>query len=125
MLAEVWSFAEVTWGIVSFFLFVMAGVLFVGAFRDLFFKRHDLSGWAKSAWLLLLILLPFLGSLIYLVFRPLLTQQDELAEAALNRSAPYSVSYSAAEEITKLGEMRSRGEITDAEFEKRRRAALR
>jgi Phospholipase_D-nuclease N-terminal len=34
------------------------------------FRRDDLSGVAKAAWMIVVILTPFLGSLIYLVFRP-------------------------------------------------------
>ena len=31
------------------------------------FRRHDTSGWAKAAWLVFVICLPFLGVLVYLI----------------------------------------------------------
>jgi Phospholipase_D-nuclease N-terminal len=52
-------------------LFVFIPLIFAWAFVlvDMFMRR-DLSGWAKAGWLLLVLVLPLLGALIYLVARP-------------------------------------------------------
>jgi hypothetical protein len=41
------------------------------------FRRHDHSGWAKAGWALLILIVPLLGTLIYLIARP----ADALAPA--------------------------------------------
>jgi type VI protein secretion system component VasK len=91
----------------------------------LIFRRRDLSGWAKAAWLAFVILVPLLGVLAYLVARG-----GHLAEDQVNEyNAPQDEAYRAyardeargrhrADELTKLADLRDRGVITDAEFEK-------
>ena len=44
--------------------------LYVVALYDLFSKRHDLSGSAKAAWAIILLIVPFIGLLVYMMFRP-------------------------------------------------------
>ncbi len=52
-------------------LLVFIPLLLIWAFALVdIFRRHDLAGWAKALWMLCVILLPFVGTLIYLVFRP-------------------------------------------------------
>lgn len=43
------------------------------------FSRHDISGWAKAGWTVFVIILPFVGVLIYLI-----TQGQEMAERRAN-----------------------------------------
>lgn len=52
-------------------LFVFIPLVFAWAFVlvDMFVRR-DLSGWGKAGWLLVIIVLPLLGALIYLIARP-------------------------------------------------------
>ena len=38
--------------------------------------RRDLSGWAKAGWIVLIVVLPFLGTLIYLIATPRMTAED-------------------------------------------------
>ena len=91
----------------------------------LIFRRTDLSGWAKAAWLVLVIFVPLIGVLAYLVARG-----GHLAEDQVNNfNAPQDEAYRAyardeargshsADELTKLADLRDRGVITDAEFQK-------
>jgi hypothetical protein len=51
---------------VAFFFLFLAVWMF---FADIF-SRHDLSGWGKAAWTLLIFIVPLLGILIYLIARP-------------------------------------------------------
>ena len=57
-----------------FFVYVPIVILWVSVVIDVF-SRHDLSGWAKVGWLVFVLVLPLIGSLIYLGVRP--TQADE------------------------------------------------
>jgi hypothetical protein len=62
---------------VLLWFFVMASIFFavIYAFIDNF-RRHDHSGWAKAVWALVILILPLIGTLIYLIARP--TFADEV-----------------------------------------------
>ena len=51
-----------------FFLWVMWLMLLFWIITDIF-RSHDLSGWAKAGWLVLVLILPFIGILVYMVVR--------------------------------------------------------
>ncbi|HEY5249177.1 MAG TPA: PLDc N-terminal domain-containing protein [Dermatophilaceae bacterium] len=57
------------WTIVILSFWVMVVFTVIWAFIDNF-RRHDHSGWAKAGWMLVIILLPLLGTCIYLIARP-------------------------------------------------------
>jgi hypothetical protein len=63
------GFLHFLWTMAVVFVFVMFLVLFVAVVVDVF-RRHDISGWAKSGWLILVFVLPLIGVLIYLGVRP-------------------------------------------------------
>ena len=67
VIAEV-GFAELFWTMLWFFFLFMFIWLFVALVSDLF-RDHELSGVAKAIWIVVLVLFPFLGSLIYLIVR--------------------------------------------------------
>jgi hypothetical protein len=77
----------------TFFLFILAAIawVFIVIVRDLF-RNRELSGWAKAGWLVGLILVPFLGSLAYIIVRGLWvdrlvgTAEDAPARAQLTRT---------------------------------------
>ena len=66
------TFWDVIWAtFIVFFVFMQLIMLWVYALSDLF-MRHDISGWEKVLWLLLIIFIPILGPILYLLVR---TQQ--------------------------------------------------
>jgi hypothetical protein len=69
VLAYEWGFGEVLWTILVVFFTILAIWLFFAVVVDIFW-RIDLGGWAKAGWLLVLLILPLLGALIYLISRP-------------------------------------------------------
>jgi Phospholipase_D-nuclease N-terminal len=77
----------------TFFLFILAALVwvFIVVVRDLFHNR-ELSGWAKAGWLVALILVPLLGSIVYIIVRGLWTgavvgaAEDAGARAQLTRT---------------------------------------
>ena len=91
----------------------------------LIFRRRDLSGWAKAAWVIFVIFLPLLGVLAYLISRGghladeqvsmYNAPQDEAARAYGRHEAQGRQS---ADELAKLADLRDRGVITDEEFQK-------
>ena len=69
------TFWDVFWYMAIFFLWIMFFWIFISIVADIF-RRDDMSGWAKAGWLLLIIVLPLLGILIYVISRPKLTELD-------------------------------------------------
>ena len=102
------------------FMFVLWIWLLISVFSDLF-RRHDISGGAKVIWVIFLIILPYLG-----VFAYLLTQGGGMAERNQAQATKAReemrniVGFSAADEIRKLDELKAKGSITDAEYQKLR-----
>ena len=60
-----YPFLDVLWTMILFFCWVAWIWLLIVIISDVF--RRDLSGWAKAAWIFFLIVLPFLGALIYVI----------------------------------------------------------
>jgi hypothetical protein len=61
------SFGDVVVLITVFFVFLMFLFLLFIVFADLF-SRHDISGWDKAVWVVLVLIVPFIGIVAYLVF---------------------------------------------------------
>jgi len=62
------GFWHFLWEMLVIFVFLIFLIIFFQVVLDLF-RSHDLSGWAKAGWLILLIVLPLIGVLIYLIVR--------------------------------------------------------
>src|SRR5262249_12466353 len=60
MLASEFGTGQVFWSMLWFFLFFIWIWILIMVFADLF-RSHDLSGWAKAAWVIFVIILPYLG----------------------------------------------------------------
>ena len=101
----------------------------IAIFADMF-SRHDLSGWAKAAWAVLVIVLPFLGVLIYLIangqgMAERKQQQSQAARAELDDYVKsVAVPGGAATEIEKAKQLLDSGAITQAEFDAIKAKAL-
>jgi hypothetical protein len=91
----------------------------------LIFRRRDLSGWAKAAWLVFVIFVPLLGVLAYLVARGGHLADEQVSDPSTPQNEAYRA-YSrneaqgrhSADELTKLADLRDHGVITDEEFQK-------
>ena len=66
MLAADYPFLDILWTMFIFFLWIAWLLILFRIFGDIF-RRNDISGWGKAAWVIFVIILPFLGTLIYLV----------------------------------------------------------
>ena len=69
LLSSGYPFWDAFWTIAVFFAFVIWIYLVITTLIDLF-SRHDLSGWAKLAWVVFICLIPLVGVLGYIVVRP-------------------------------------------------------
>src|SRR3954454_12650989 len=66
VIAADYPFLDILWTMILFFAWVAWIWIAITVLSDVY-RRHDLSGWAKAAWTVLIILVPFLGVLIYLI----------------------------------------------------------
>ena len=130
VLADDFGAGQVFVDLLMFVLFVIWIWLLIVVFSDLF-RSHDLSGWAKAAWVIGIIVLPYLGVLLYLIVRGSKmaqhAQQAALAQDAAARTyiqQAAGTSGSAADEIQRLADLKSQGVISDAEFEAGKAKAL-
>lgn len=64
-----WTFSAFWSWFWFFFVYIPALMLWIWVFVDIF-RRPDISGLAKAGWVILVIVLPIIGSLIYLAARP-------------------------------------------------------
>jgi uncharacterized membrane protein len=114
-----WSFGDVLWAMFVFYFWFLFIWMFIRVFSDIF-RRNDLSGGAKFGWIFLIVILPFLGILIYMITRPKMTEQDRQMVEQQRRAEGYS----SADEIAKLSKLRDEGTITAEEYEQLKAKSL-
>jgi hypothetical protein len=120
-------FADIEFGealLVAFevFFFVIWIWILITILTDLF-RDHEISGWAKAAWVLFLVFIPFLTALIYLIARG-----DGMRERAINAQSEAKHQMDAyireqaggspADELHKLQELKEKGALSPEEFDK-------
>jgi len=116
------SLLEVFFSMLYFFLFIAWIYLLIVIATDIF-RSRDMSNWAKALWILLLVIIPILGSLIYLIARGHKMAERQRDDAIRNEKAFRSYvqdaasSGSTADELEKLAKLRDAGTITSEEFE--------
>jgi hypothetical protein len=125
-----YQFGQVIWTMFIFFVWILFFWLLFTVFGDLF-SRHDISGWGKAAWCVLVICLPFLGIFIYLIAegKAMGERRMKQAQAAQSQMDDYvrSVAGSgggATDEIARGKELLDSGAITQAEFDQLKAKAL-
>jgi hypothetical protein len=131
MLLAEFGTGQVFWSMLWFFLFFIWIWLLISLFGDIF-RSKDLSGGAKALWTIFIIVLPFLGVLVYLIVRGNSMQERALKDAASQeaqfRGYVQSVAASggggSADEITKLADLRDKGVISEDEFQAAKAKAL-
>jgi hypothetical protein len=121
-IAADYPFLNILWSMIIFFVWVAWIWMLILILSDVF-RRHDLSGWGKAGWTFFLIVLPFLGALIYLIAHgdgmAERRAQDVQGQRAQMDDYVRSVAGSggAAAEIDKAKQLLDSGAITQAEFD--------
>jgi ABC-type multidrug transport system fused ATPase/permease subunit len=121
LLANV-SFGDLLLLVVEIFLFVIWIWILFTIIGDLF-RDHEMSGWAKALWILLLVFIPFLTMLVYLIARGSgMRERTIKAQAEAKHHFDQYVQQQAhstpADELHKLNELKEKGALTAEEFEK-------
>jgi Short C-terminal domain/Phospholipase_D-nuclease N-terminal len=117
------TFWDVVFAMIAFFFWFMFIWIFISLFGDIF-RRNDLSGGAKAGWIFLLVILPFLGALIYMIARPKVTAQDVADLTRMEAASRAAAAVSPADQIAKLAELRAAGAITEEEYTSLKAKAL-
>ncbi|WP_184897830.1 MULTISPECIES: SHOCT domain-containing protein [unclassified Streptomyces] len=132
-LAYDYPLLSVFWSMLLLFLWIMWFVLLFRVVVDIF-RDDDMSGWAKAGWLVFTILLPFLGVFVYVIARGKNMGRREVAQARAQQAAFDDYirqtakggdgRSSSVDELARLSEIRSRGDITDDEFRRAKELVL-
>jgi Phospholipase_D-nuclease N-terminal len=131
MFAADYPFLDIFWSMIIFFCWVIWIWMMIYIFTDVF-RRRDIGGWSKALWCVFMIVLPFLGVLVYLI-----AQHDGMAQRNLEQAQAAESAFDArvqqaatgggggaASEIEKAHQLLSSGAITQAEFDTIKSKAL-
>ncbi|MGA7263306.1 MAG: SHOCT domain-containing protein [Stellaceae bacterium] len=118
------TFSNFLADVLSIFIFVLWFWLLITVFGDLF-RRHDVSGWAKAVWVIVLILFPYLGIFIYLItqHRGMAERQSQRVEQA-REDMRHFVGFSVADELEKLERLKNSNMISNEEYTRLRARAV-
>ncbi len=126
MVSSVATFAlgQVFISMLAFALLFIWIWLLIAVFADIF-RSHDLGGFAKVLWVVFIIILPYLGVFVYLIARghKMSEHAIQAAQAQDDATRRYIQSTvgsatSPADELHRLAELKDRGVIDDAEFQR-------
>ncbi len=129
VVATSYPFLNILWSTLIFFAWVIFIWIAVVVLIDVF-RRHDISGWAKAAWVIFVVILPWVGVLVYLIAnhdgmnerrakenQAAQSQFDDYVRQAAGSGGP-------ASEIEKAKQLLDSGAITQAEFDSIKAKAL-
>jgi hypothetical protein len=129
-IASDYPFLDVLWSMIIFFAFVIWIWLLITVFADIF-RRRDIGGGLKAIWIIFVILLPYLGVLVYLIangghMAERSARDAQAAQAQIDDRIRTVASSGggAASEIEKANQLLSSGAITQAEFDAIKQKAL-
>jgi uncharacterized membrane protein YcjF (UPF0283 family) len=127
ILASDYPFLNILWTMIIFFAWVIFIWVAITVLIDVF-RRHDVSGWVKAGWVVLVIVLPFLGVLLYLLanHEGMAQRNAKQAEAQKAQFDDYvrEAAGGSAAEIAKAKELLDSGAISQPEFDQIKRKAL-
>ena len=124
MLGADFGSGQVFWSFLWFVMFFIWIWILITVFADIF-RSHDLSGWGKALWVIFVIVFPYLGVFVYLIARgrhmsehaiEAAQAQDAAQRAYIQQAA--GTEKSPADELHRLADLKDRGVIDDAEFQK-------
>jgi hypothetical protein len=125
-----YPFLNILWTMIIFFAWVIWIWMMIGILTDVF-RRRDLSGWGKAGWTVFLIVLPFLGALVYLVLNHdgITDRNVQHARVAQAEFDDYVKTVAkngggAAAEIEKAKDLLDSGAIDQSEFDALKAKAL-
>lgn len=130
MLAYDYPILGLFWTMLIFFLWVAWLMVLFSVIMDIF-RSDDMGGWGKAGWMLLVLVLPLLGVLIYVLARGDGMRQREFDRAQARQAefdsyvkSTAGSSSGVADELTKLTQLEADGVITADEFQQQKSKLL-
>jgi hypothetical protein len=129
MLAYDYPILGLFWTMMIFFLWVAWLMLLFRVFGDIF-RNHEMGGLSKALWSIFVIVVPFLGVLVYLMAHGDAMGRRDLAAAQANEQAFQSYVRDAAgtggtaTELSQLADLKNQGVLSEAEFEQQKAKLL-
>ena len=119
-IAADYPFLDVLWTMIIFFFWVIWIWIVITVLIDVF-RRHDIGGFAKALWVIFVVILPWLGVLIYLIvehdgMRERSTKQAQAQQDQFDQYVRQTAGGS-ADEIAKAKALLDEGTITQQEFD--------
>jgi Short C-terminal domain/Phospholipase_D-nuclease N-terminal len=123
-----YPFMDVLWSMIIFFFWVIWIWIVITVLVDIF-RRHDIGGFAKAAWVIFVVILPWLGVLVYLIaqhdgMRERSVKQAQAQQQAFDDYVRDAAGSGATAEIAKAKELLDAGTITQEEFDALKAKAL-
>ena len=127
VIAADYPFMDVLWSMIIFFFWVIWIWIVITVLIDIF-RRDDIGGWAKAAWVIFVVILPWLGVLIYVI-----VENDGMRERSMKQAQAQQREFGeyvretaggSAGEIAKAKELLDSGAITQEEFQALKAKAL-
>jgi hypothetical protein len=122
MLAYDYPLLGIFWTFIMVFVWIAWIIILFRIFGDIF-RNHEMGGWGKALWTIFIIIVPILGSLVYLLVhgRGMAARHMEQVQQSQQAFDQYvrqtAGTASSADELAKLADLRQQGVINDAEFE--------
>ena len=128
VIAADYPFMDVFWSMIIFFFWIIWIWIVITVLIDIF-RRDDIGGWAKAAWVIFVVILPWLGGLIYLIvesdgMRERGMKQAQAQRRELDDYVRATAGGGSAGEIAKAKELLDSGAITQDEFQALKAKAL-
>jgi hypothetical protein len=129
MIAFDFPLLDIFWTVLEIFALVVWLWLLVSVFADIF-RSHDMGGAVKALWVVFILVFPLLGLIAYLIARGGGMHERMLAQTR-HRQQPFddyirqtTEASSQVDALAKLADLKERGLITEAEFEKQKAKLL-
>ena len=129
VIATSYPFLGVLWSMLIFFEWVIFIWIAITVLIDVF-RRHDISGWGKAAWTIFVVLIPWIGVLVYLIanhsgMAERRTKDVETSQAQFDDYVRKTAGTGgAADQIEKAKQLLDSGAIDQAEFDSLKAKAL-
>jgi predicted PurR-regulated permease PerM len=117
-----YPFLNVLWDILIIFAWILFIWIAITVFIDLF-RRHDISGWVKAAWVVFIVVIPWIGVLVYLIVNHAgmaerRAKESQVAQAQFDQYIRQAAGTGGpASEIEKAKQLLDNGTITQQEFD--------
>jgi hypothetical protein len=124
-----YPFLSVIETLLVIFFWVIWFWLLIVIFGDLF-RRHDIGGWAKAAWTIFVIVLPYIGVLVYMITQAAGMGERQVAQVQASQTQfdqyvrSVATDQSPTGQIEKAKSLLDSGSITKDEYEEIKRRAI-